>query len=643
MTARLHAKTATCLNRSLSLVLLAGLACSAGAQDNSSSSEQIWTGSPIRDAMEKVSDDVRLFNDHVVTLANPYMMGRVPGSKGMELAKDYMQTFFEQDGLKPAFPDADGNAFSSFRDPFELGGQWEVTKESLVAMIAGKAMEFEAEDEFVFTGLGSSTTSAGQAVFVGYSIADGPDGWSSYDEDDDLTGKIAVMLRFEPLDDDGNSQWTEGGGWTGQAGLAGKIAAAVDRGAEAVVFINTPGANDPRISQLSRFGGGGGRPADVPVFFMSPEAGAKFLEASDPKERSIEEIIEFANDGLGVLELGAALAFTGEAKRTPVMAENVGAILPGVGDLADEYIIVGAHLDHLGMGYFGSRSGPGELHPGADDNASGSAALLVLGKNLVKTFADDNRPRRSIVLVAFSAEESGLNGSRHYVNDPIAPLDQHTLMINWDMIGRITNERLTLAGASSGDGLTEFIQPILDNSGLEIVVPPNMSGASDHLPFYQSQIPVMFSIIADFHADYHTPADVSWKLNRVGAVKTVNMYHDIIAAVATSPNRFEFQTVGGRQQAASPQMDIKVRFGVMPGTYDEDGKGVLIGGVSDDGPAAKAGLREGDLLVRWDGQKITGVEDWMVLLAKHEPGDEVKVGVIRDEKEETFTAVLEGR
>lgn len=633
------------LNRTVIVALLAGLVSTGIAQDSpSASNEEIWEGSPIRDALEHVSAEVRLYNDHVVTLANPFMMGRVPGSRGMELAKDYIQSYWEKDGLLPAFPDAEGHAMSSYRDPFDLGGQWEVKKESLLAMVNDEAMPFEAKKDFVFTGLGSTGTSAGQAVFVGYSITDGPDGWTSYDEDDDLTGKIAVMFRFEPMDEDGNSQWNEGGGWTGSAGLVNKISAAVERGAAGIVFINTPGANDPRVDQLPRFAnGGGGGGANVPVFFMSPEAGTKLLEAADPRGRDMEELVEFANDGLGILELNAAFAFTGEAERTPVLAENVGAMIPGRGDLADEYILVGAHLDHLGMGYFGSRSGPGKLHPGADDNASGSAGLLLLGKRLAETFKDDDRDRRTIVLIAFSAEESGLNGSRHYVNHPIVPLEQHTLMINWDMIGRISNERLTVAGANSADGLEEFIQPYLDNSGLEIVMPTNMSGASDHLPFYQSKIPVLFSIIADFHADYHTPRDVSWKINRVGAVKTVNMYHDIVEAVATSHHEFKFHAVGSSNDAGPKIAEIKVRFGVMPGSYDENGKGVVIGGVSEDGPAAKGGVLAGDRLVRWDGQKVTGVEHWMQLLSKHEPGDEVKIGVIRDDKEITLDVVLEGK
>ena len=633
----------------------AGLALSSVAfaqyGEVESAGEVVTTGSPIADVMAKVSPAVRTYNDHIVTLANPYMMGRLPGSEGMARSMDYMETHFRQYGLTPAFPDAQGNAFSSFRDPFPLGGEWKVQNESLIAMVNEEAMNFEADKDFVFTGLGSNGASAGRAVFVGYSIEEGPDGWSSYDEDVDLTGKVAVMLRFEPLNDEGTSLWTEDSGWTNQSAVDGKINAAVKRGATAVVIVNTPGAKDPRIGSLSRFSTSR-RGVEVPVYFMSPEAGTRLLEGGDPDGRSIEELVELANEGFDTVELKAAMAFKGEAKREPVMAENVGAVLKGQGALADEYIVVGAHLDHLGMGYFGSRSGPGALHPGADDNASGSAALLLMAEKLAKTFEGDTNDRRSILIMAFSGEESGLNGSRHYVTDPIAPIEDHVLMVNWDMIGRISNERLLVAGAGSGEGLESFIQPHLDSSGLEIVIPPQMSGASDHTPFYQSKIPVLFSIIADFHEDYHTPNDVSWKINRVGAVKTVEMYHGIVQAAATHDGRFPYQQLGSGRRAAqaapaagdSPTMgDIKVRFGIMPGNYDETVEGVLIGGVSEAGPAAKAGVLAGDRLIRWDGQKITGVEHWMTLLAAHKPGDVINIGVEREGKEVTLSATLEGR
>lgn len=142
--------------------------------------------------------------------------------------------------------------------------------------------------------------------------------------------------------------------------------------------------------------------------------------------------------------------------------------------------------------------------------------------------------------MGFDAEESGLNGSAYYTRNPIVPIEDHMLMVNWDMIGRIVNERVLVAGGFTGEGLSEFIAPYFAESGLEVVVPETMSGASDHTPFYRAGVPVLFSIIADFHSDYHTPEDVVWKINRVGAVKTVRMYENIVFDAAMRTERFRF-------------------------------------------------------------------------------------------------------
>ena len=604
----------------------------------------VSTGAPIRDALADVSDDVRVYNDHVVTLANPYMMGRVPGSEGMERAKDYVEYHFRQAGLSPAFPsNVDGAeaGFSSYRDPFSLGGTWKATAERISATGAEPLI---ADQDFVLTGLGGEGRVSGPAVLVGYSIDNGQDGYSSYAEGDSLEGKIAVMFRFEPMDENGVSLWTGSAGqWTGQASFNNKLRAASERGAAGVIIINTPGASDDRAKRLSRFSTGGGG-ADIPVMMMTPEGASKLLAADDSVTKSLLELREHFDNGGELIELNTTVEIEAESEREDLTAENVGGVFMGSGGLEDEWIVVGGHLDHIGMGYFGSRTGPGELHPGADDNASSAAGLILLADKLGQTIAqmDPDTPRRSILIVAFSGEESGLNGSRHYVNDPIVPIEDHVLMINWDMIGRILNERLIVAGVNTAEGMDEFIQPFFDESGLDIQAPEQMNGASDHTSFYQKKVPVLFSIIADFHEDYHTPGDVSWKLNRVGAVKTVNMYHDIIIAAAQRPERFKF-VEGERATRSRGPGNIKVRLGIMPGSYDNAEPGIPIGGVSDDGPAAKGGIREGDRLVRWDGQKIGSIEDWMTMLAKHEPGDTVKVGVKRDGEEITLDITLEGR
>ncbi|MFT5422253.1 MAG: hypothetical protein ACI89L_000010 [Phycisphaerales bacterium] len=633
----------------LALVLAAGT-CAAQTWDAESD-----PGTPIADAMGQVDAEVGRFNDHLVTLASPWMEGRVPGSEGMERAMDYCEYYFRAFGLEPAFPseiEGEMEPFTSYRDPFGLGGTWEVTDEKLVATSSRGVTALKGGTDFVFTALGGNGEVSAQAVFCGFGIPNGEDDWNSYGEDDDLTGKVAVMFRFEPMDDDGKSLWADSG-WSNAASFNNKINAAVERGAAAIVIINPPGTSDNRAASLNRFQTSGG--SGAPVFMATPEYGEALLKTLDTEGRSIQDFVAIANEGGGAVELDGLLTLKGEADAHPLTAENVGAVLPGVGDLADEYIVVGAHLDHVGMGYFGSRSGPGKLHPGADDNASGSAGVLLLAEKLVETYAnmDPDEPRRSILFIAFTGEESGLNGSRHYVQDPIAPIEQHKIMINWDMIGRIEGDRLTVAGANTGDGLEEWLAPYLEYSayGLNCEVPEQMSGASDHTNFYMNGVPVLFSIISfdDFHADYHTPTDTSDKINRVGAVKTVRMYHDIVRELSFKGELFPFvspQRAARRSESAAPSGEapkVTVRVGITPGSYEAGDHGIPVSAVAEDSSAGRAGILAGDSLMRWDGQKILSVEDWMKLLVKNKDGDTVVIGVWRDGEEVTLSITLEGR
>lgn len=643
----------TTLRRPAVLVTLAAaFACGSTASAQSGSSVQSIEGSPIADALAQMPDDVRTFDIHISTLAGPYMQGRVPGSDGAERAKDYIEHYLREAGLTPAFADEDGNAFSSYRQPFPLSGTWSVEREALSASKSVwngdvknvRRVTLEAESQFMLTGMGQSGTASGEAVFVGYGIENGPDGYNNFEGVDSLEGKIAVLFRFEPMDDQGASQWNDGRrGWSGRAGFANKVGAVAKRNPAGIVIINPPGSSDPRANRLGRFQGAA--QAAVPVMMMTAEAGDSLLKGFG-SDQTMMSLREHADGDASPLELDFEIELDGFAERKNLMAENVGGVLKGVGDLADEWIVVGAHLDHLGMGYFGSRAGPGELHPGADDNASGTAGLLLLAERLGARLADDDRPRRSILIMGFDAEESGLNGSAYYTRNPIAPIDDHALMCNWDMIGRVANERLLLAGGFTGEGLADFIEPYFEKSGLEIVVPETMSGASDHTPFYRAGVPVLFSIIADFHADYHTPADEVWKINRVGAVKTVHLYENIVADASVLAQRFAYvspEAQRRQQQAAAENLpQVSVYVGVVVDS-DSEGDGVVLAEIAEDSPAARAGLQAGDRLMRWDGQKLTDADAWRELLARHSADDTVNVGVKRGDEEVTLSLTLQGR
>jgi len=605
----------------------------------------------IADALAAVGEEVRVFNDHLTILASPWMEGRLPGTRGMELAKEYMEFQFRGSGLVPAIPVDGGGA--SFRQPFNLGSTNEITAASLA--IGDETFAHGTDGDFTVTGLGVGGEVAAPAVFVGYGIEEGRDRFSSFTEETDLTGKVAVLLRFEPMDEEGNSLWNRrAGSWSRRAGFNGKLQAVAERGALAAVIVNTPGANDARVGTLLEAGGGGRGIAEFPVLHVSVEAGERLVAAGTGGERSLEELRDAANAGGAVVEFEGDLSLVAGLERRAVVAENVIGLLPGRGDLADEYIVVGAHLDHLGQGSFGSRdrrNAGRQLHPGADDNASGSAGIILIADKMARSYASatDAANLRSVLFMGFSAEESGLNGSNYYANHPIAPIEKHVLMMNFDMIGRIKDRRLSLSGAGTGAGLQEFLDPILDASALEIVQPERMSGASDHTSFMRKGMPVLFAIIADFHADYHTPRDVSSLINRVDAVHAANLFYEIALAAAQRPEAFPFVeqrtrrrarrgAAGGEAQEASGggPAAARVQFGVRP-SYTEEG--IVIEGITPGSPAASAGLMKNDRIRTWNGSEVD-LAGFAEKLKAAKPGDKVKVGVTRASGEQVELEVV---
>ena len=621
---------------------------------------------PVAIALASMSEDERVYNDHIVTLASPFMEGRVPGSRGMEIATEYMEFYFKAAGLEPGF---DG----SWQQPFELGGELELTDQSLAC--AGDALI--GGEQFNALGLGTSGDFSGEAVFVGYSIEKGQDDYTSFPDDLDVAGKAVVMFRFEPMQADGSSQWAKGGAWTRGAGFAAKVRAASKRDAAAIIIITPPDCADPRASELTSAGQGGRRRANVPVMMVSSEAGEAMVKSLG-WSGSLLDLRHHADEGKASFSFANPVEASCSFENKALIANNVGGILRGKGELADEWIVLGAHLDHLGMGYFGSRSGPGELHPGADDNASGSAAVLMLADKLAKYYAElpEGAPARSILFMGFSAEESGLNGSFYYAKNPIVPMSDHKLMVNFDMIGRVKNKRLSVSGSTSGVGMEDWLSPFYEASSLEIVTPANMSGASDHTAFYRKDVPVLFGIIADFHGDYHTPDDLSWKINRHDAVETIYLFQSILQAASIRSELFDYQKIQGKKkkkvakpptpnasavakaeaalEAARDETEkprsggrmasMKVRFGIAPGSYSDEGEaGVSVGEVMADTSASDAGILAGDRLIKWSGKDIPDIQSWMTMLMDCEPGQKVQVTLIRDGKEVVLWVTLKAR
>lgn len=325
-----------------------------------------------------------------------------------------------------------------------------------------------------------------------------------------------------------------------------------------------------------------------------------------------------------------------------VTGHNICGILPGNGDLADEWVILGAHHDHLGRGAFGSRATSGEIHEGADDNASGTAAVLLAAQLLTDLFNGDETARRSVLFMTFSGEESGLNGSRHYAEEPLVPLSKTIAMINLDMIGRLVNGEVQLTGQDSGSNFQEILLGVDTDSPLNIRTGESLSSRSDHASFYDKRIPVLFFTETVFADEYHTPDDESDLINFEGGAETAILAAEIVRRLAVRSDAPIFKEIAGlsTSQDGPSFSDIKIRFGIKPGNYGDVEPGILVSGVSEGTSAEDGGIMTGDIMVKWNGSAIEDVRSWMGMMAEHEPGDIVNVTVIRDENQIVLPIML---
>ncbi|MAW42040.1 MAG: hypothetical protein CMJ30_06480 [Phycisphaerae bacterium] len=603
----------------------------------------------IRDALATVDDETREFHEHIVVLSSQWMDGRLPGTPGMERAKDYFEHHLRAVGLQPAVEPRTGHP-GGFRHPFSLGTDFIRSGQAMATVVDGELDEFQGDTDFTLTGMGAGTDGfAGPAVFVGYGLEVEDRGYTNFSDDTDLSGKVAVCFRFEPMDENGESQWSSRR-WSRDASFANKIAAVGSRNPDAIVILNPPDCSDDRAQSMiaatqrltSRF----------PIYMCSIDAGDRLLKALDAEGRSAADFRALADQGAGPIALtNGMITLEGTIEEQQQWGENVVGLLPGRGELAAQAIVVGGHLDHLGKGDFGSRRGAGQLHPGADDNASGSAGILMIAKSMAQVYEDlpEGQPARSILFVGFSAEESGLNGSRAFVDDPIWPLSDVSLMTNFDMIGRAIDGKVQVAGAETGVGLREIIETAAETSPLDVTLPSRSPGASDHTSFLSREIPALFGITDNFHDDYHTPDDTSDKINFVAGMQMTRLFADIIKSAALLPDRTSWiprSERAGRRRAGSDtprRASIRVRFGIRPDSYDEDLSGILVGGVTEGGSAELAGVQAGDVLVGWNESSVEDVRGWMSLLREHEPGDVVAITVVRDGKQVQLKARLQGR
>ncbi|HFB98540.1 MAG TPA: M28 family peptidase [Bryobacterales bacterium] len=465
------------------------------------------------------------FLEHVRRLASPAMQGRAAGSPELEQAAEYIAGEFRRTGLRP--PPGAGY-FQEF--PVAVGAELGPGNR-LAWSFEGTEHELVLRRDYLPLTLSGRGKVAGQVVFAGYGISAREYGYDDY-AGLDARGKIVVLLRHEPQEFDRDSIFA-GKTYTEHSQIYAKALNARRHGARALLLVNDTRQHGGPAGEFTEFTSQPGPPpAGIPAFHVSAAAMREWFRiAGKDFDRTQERLNRLEPAGFAwPEEFRVALRSDVRSERRRV--RNVAAWLPG---RTDEYVIIGAHYDHIGRGeqFSLARNATGTVHPGADDNASGVAGLI----ELARWFAGRPRMRRGVLFLAFSAEEIGLLGSSHYVRRPLLPLEQAVAMINLDMIGRIRDRKVHVGGGRTGTTLIRALEAHLKETSLRIDFSESAGyGSSDHTAFTAQEVPVLF-FFSGLHGDYHRPGDTWDKIRAREAVELLRYVAAVAAELAESPER----------------------------------------------------------------------------------------------------------
>ncbi|MBZ5573102.1 MAG: M28 family peptidase [Acidobacteriia bacterium] len=562
------------------------------------------------------ADPQRYLND-IKTLSAPNMEGRGAGTKGIARGARLLEKRYHSLGLKPA-------GTNSYFQPFTvITGARLKGANHLVVHLGGEKSELKINQDFVPFSFSSSGSATGPVVFAGYGASADEFKYDDYGGVD-VKDKIVVVLRYEP---EGFAAKSGNQGLTQHAHLITKAINARNHGAKAIILINGK-LGEGEEDLLTRFGSVSG-PEDVGIVFVQVKnaVAESWFQAAGKSLAEVQAQINASSKPASFPfpeALSMALKVSIESTRATV--NNVLAYLPGK---TDEYVIVGAHYDHLGRGNFDSLapSQIGQIHPGADDNASGTAGVLELARQFAPM---QGQLQRGIVFASFAGEELGLLGSAHWVKQPTLPLDKAIAMLNMDMIGRIKNRKVFVGGVGTGSTFKSLLEQVGGKSDLKLEYSAGGYSASDHTSFVAKKIPVLF-FFSGLHSDYHKPSDTWDKIDPNEAAVLLDLVSNVTVQLADAPERPAFQVVvedrpggtGGGGGGYGPY------FGSIP-DFGQIENGVKFSDVRPGSPAAKAGLKAGDILVQFGDKPIKNLYDFTDALRRSKVGDVVEVKVLRD-------------
>jgi len=605
------------------------LARSVAAQDRGASDPAFAPGS---------------IQEEITYLASDPLRGRGSGEPGNEMAARFVAQEFARDGLQPlgTSRQRDPNApmdGSGYFQPFRFlagraVGQGNLLEATFPAPLSGEPRidsnlvrrSYRPNTDFEPSGLSSGGRAAGEVVFTGYGIRVPQADHNDY-EGVDVKGKIVLLLAGAP-----------GGRLAEYGDLRRKASTAREMGAAAVLVVMPQ--NSDVAWQPSRFDLAGATDAGLPILLVRRPIVVDWLQHTG---KYLDGLETDANAGKNVsTATGVHVRLATDVRQVDKVTANVAGLIEGSDPvLKNEVVVIGAHLDHLGMGGPGSlaRSSAPAIHHGADDNASGTAGVMQLARYFGH-LPPASRPKRSLLLICFSGEELGLLGSDDYVKHPLKPLAQTVAMLNMDMVGRLRDNKLLVIGSGTAREWNGLLDDVNRTAGFTLSRSESGFGASDQQSFYTHDVPVLF-FFTGIHPDYHTPTDTADKINAPGEAKVLQMVAACAERIADRPARPTFQHIQTPEQNA-PRRGLSVYFGSVP-DYAAQVVGVQLSGVREGSPAEKAGLKAGDIIVKFGDRDIKNIYDYTYALQDHKPGDVVQVVVKRDSQTLTFTATLAAR
>ena len=547
-------------------------------------------------------------------LASDALEGRRTGTKGADDAARYIAEEFSRLRLRQSMQTFPYVASVEIGKNNDLSYQFQ---DMLGSFYVGK-------DWMPIGFSANQSLKAAPGVLVGYGITASE---LNHDDYAKAKGSIAIALSGTPDGDNPHGQFAR------YEEVRWKAIAARNAGAKALLVIaRENNFNEDRLSRL-RYDNSEGD-AGIPVLAISRQTAQSLL--MDLPLADFEQAAQSKSDKAygGIVK---SISLSVDLVRKEVPAQNVVGVLEGSDPvLKKENIVIGAHYDHLGHGGEGSGSmvpDSRDIHHGADDNASGTAGLIELARLFA---AQRPKLKRTVIFIAFGGEEEGLLGSNYYVNHPLVPLSNTVAMINMDMIGRMRDRKLAIGGVGTAP---EWRQVIGKETPFELSLSEDGLGPSDHSSFYLKQIPVLFFFTGP-HNDYHKPSDTFEKINYDDEARILSLVARIVRDVDGAEKRLTFTAT--KSEPGPRTGGFRVYLGTIP-NYADSSNGLLIDGVRDDSPAAKAGLKAGDRVVKIGTQEIRNVQDYTYALGEMKAGQEYVFEVLRGNDRVTLKVIPAAR